>query len=137
MELDPKLVGPQVELGLIAGQSREWAESANYLDRALQLDPDSYPSAWFALGVARYNLKGFDAAETAMREALQRDRQHSNPKIEYVLGLILADKGNYAGAASALQDYLRLAPNAPDAARVKEILSQFPNTGGPSSGPVK
>jgi len=127
MEIDAKLTGPWVELGLMAGQKHDWAESAKYLDRALQLDPEDYPTAWFADAVANYNLKKLDVAETGVREALKRDAQHANPKIEYVLGMILGDKGDYPGAAAALQAYLKYAPNAPDAERVRGMLASLAN----------
>jgi tetratricopeptide (TPR) repeat protein len=125
MEIDPKLVGPQVELGLMAGQKHDWAESAKYLDRALQLDPEDYPAAWFADAVADYNLKKLDLAETGAREALKRDTQHANPRIEYVLGMILGDEGDYPAASAAFQDYLKHSPNAPDAERVKGMLASL------------
>lgn len=125
MAIDPLLVGPQVELGILAGLKKDWAASAQYLDRALELDPVDYPVAWFPDAVANMNLKKFDAAEKAAREALRLDPQHANPKIEYVLGLILAEKPDWPGAAAALKDYLKHAPNAPDAERVKGMIASL------------
>ncbi len=125
MLIDPLLVGPQVELGVQAGLRKDWAASAQYLDQALELDPVDYPMAWFPDAVANMNLKKFDAAEKAAREALRLDPQHANPKIEYVLGLILAEKPDWPGAAAALKDYLKHSPNAPDAERVKGMIASL------------
>ena len=125
MEADPKLVAPYVELGLLAAKDADWSESGRYLDHAMQLDPVDFPQAWYTDAVANYNLKKYDAAERSAREAMKLDPRHANPRSGYLLGLILAEKRDYAGAAAELTAYLKLAPNAPDLAQVKDQLEQL------------
>jgi len=125
MESDPKLVAPYVELGLLAAKDANWQESGKYLDRAVELDPVDFPQAWYADAVANYNLKKYDAAEKSAREAMKLDPRHANPRSGYLLGLVLAEKKDYPGAAAELTAYMKLAPNAPDLAQVKDQLGQI------------
>jgi tetratricopeptide (TPR) repeat protein len=125
MESDPKLVAPYVELGLLAAKDASWEESGRYLDRAVELDPFDFPQAWYADAVANYNLKKYDAAEKSAREAVKLDPRHVNPRSGYLLGLVLAEKKDYTGAAAELTAYMKLAPNAPDLAQVKDQLGQI------------
>ena len=125
IESDPKLVSPYIELGLLAARDGNWQESGKYLDRAMELDPVDFPQAWYADAVANYNLKKYDAAEKAARTAVKLDPKHVNPRSGYLLGLILAEKRDYAGASAELTAYLKLAPNAPDMAQVKDQLGQI------------
>jgi len=125
IEADPKLVTPFVELGLLAARDANWQESGQYLDRAVALDPVDFPQAWYADAVANYNLKQYDAAEKGAREAVKLDPRHVNPRSGYLLGLVLAEKHDYAGAVAELTEFLKLAPNAPDMAQVKDQVSQF------------
>ena len=130
MEADPKLVAPYIELGLLAARDADWAESGRYLDRAVELDPVDFPQAWYADAVANYNLKKYEPAERGAREAVRLDSKHANPRADYLLGLVLAEKKDYTGAAAALNTYLQLAPNAPDAAQVKEQLGELAKLAG-------
>jgi tetratricopeptide (TPR) repeat protein len=125
MEADPKLVEPYIELGLLAAKDADWQESGKRLDRAVELDPVDFPQAWYADAVANYNLKQYDAAEKSAREAVKLDPKHANPRSDYLLGLVLAEKKDYAGAASELTAYMKLAPNAPDLAQAKDQLGQL------------
>jgi TolA-binding protein len=125
IESDPKLVAPYVELGLLAAKDANWQASGKYLDRAVELDPVDFPQAWYADAVANYNLKQYDAAEKSAREAVKLDPRHVNPRSGYLLGLVLAEKKDYAGAAAELTAYMKLAPNAPDLAQVKDQLGQI------------
>jgi tetratricopeptide (TPR) repeat protein len=125
VDADPKLVPPYVEIGLLAAREANWAQSAEYLDKALKLDTVDYPAAWYADAVAHYNLKNYDAAEKSAREAVKLDPKHVNPRSGYLLGLVLAEKQDYAGAAAELTNYIKLAPKAPDIAQVQEQLGQI------------
>ena len=125
MDADPKLIAPYVELGLLAARDANWQDTGRYLDRAVALDPVDFPQAWYADAVAHYNLKNYDAAEKSARAAVKLDPRHANPRSEYLLGLVLAEKKDYAGAAQELAAYLKLAPNAPDLAQAREQLAQF------------
>lgn len=130
MEIDPLLVGPQVQLGVLAGQKKDWAESARLLDAALELDPVDYPTAWFPDAVANLNLGKFEQAVKAAREAVKADPQHTVPRAEYVLGMALAETKDMKGAAAALKDYLAhtalmAAGGATDAERVKGMIAEF------------
>ncbi len=97
---------------------------------ATELDPVEFPQAWYADAVANYNLKQYDAAEKAARNAVKLDPHHVNPRAGYLLGLILAEKRDYAGAVAELNGFMKLAPNAPDLAQVKDQLAQYEKLAG-------
>jgi Tfp pilus assembly protein PilF len=125
MESDPQLVEPYLELGLLAAKDAQWGESGKYLDRAVELDPVDFPQAWYADAVANYNLRKYEAAERSARAAVKLDPRHANPRSGYLLGLVLVEKQDYAGAAAELTTYMKLSPNAPDLAQVKDQLGQI------------
>ena len=127
IELDLKLTGAYVELGLDAGLSHDWKTAAQYLDQGLRLDPVDYPEAWFGDAVAHYYLGEYDAAEKSAREAVRLDPKGRNPRAGYVLGMTLAQKGDREGAAAQLRAYLKAAPQAPDAQTVKAQLTAIEN----------
>jgi regulator of sirC expression with transglutaminase-like and TPR domain len=83
----------------------------------------NFPEAWFYNAVANYELKNFDAAEKSARAGLKADTDHSQPRMNQLLGVVLASKQDYAGAAESLKNYLQIAPNGPDAEMVKKQLA--------------
>jgi regulator of sirC expression with transglutaminase-like and TPR domain len=62
------------------------------------------------------------------------DKQHRNPRINQLLGIILHNKQDYAGAAASMRDYLKFAPNAPDADAVKQQLAVLEKQLGTAAG---
>jgi len=127
IELDPKLTGAYVELGLDAGLSHDWKVATQYLDQGLRLDSLGFPEAWFGDAVAHYYLGEYDAGEKSAREAVRLDPKGRNPRAGYVLGMILSQKGDREGAAVELRRYLKAAPQAPDAEKVKAHLAAIEN----------
>jgi tetratricopeptide (TPR) repeat protein len=125
MDADDKLVAPHIELGMIAARENKWAEAAPLLEKGLRLDPVDFPNVWYANAAANFNLKKYDEAEKSAREAIKLDPRHANPRSEYLLGLILAEKHDYAAAATQFRNYLKASPNAPDMAVVKDQIGQI------------
>ena len=120
MESDPKLVAPYMELGLLAAKDATgrspasiWIAPWNWI-RSTSRKPGT-PMRWPTTTSRKY-----DAAEKSAREAVKLDPRHVNPRSGYLLGLVLAEKKDYAGAAAELTAYMKLAPNAPDLAQVKD-----------------
>ncbi len=74
--------------------------------------------------VAKYNLQDMDAAEKSALEAEKLDTRHIFPKSVHLLGVIRAQRQDYAGAAEKFREYLKLAPTASDAAQVRAQLNQ-------------
>ena len=64
-------------------------------------------------------------AEKSAREALRLDPKHQLPRVEYVLGMILAGRQDYDGALQMLRGYIQRAPNAPDIAEIKKQIGQI------------
>ena len=127
IDADGKLVEPWLELGEMAANRQNWPDAARYLDRALQLDPVDYPRLWFEDAVADYNVQNFERAEKNAREALKLPPASRDPHANQLLGLILMNKKDYAGAGDALRAYVQLSPNAKDLDQVKAQLDQIAN----------
>jgi hypothetical protein len=51
-----------------------------------------------------------------------------------LLGVILAEKQNYAAAAAEMRDYLKFAPQASDAAEVRTQIGQLEESAKANSG---
>ncbi len=124
-EADPKFVSPQLELLQFAVNERDWEKIEKQAGVVIKLNPYISPQVWFFHSVASYNLKNLDAAEKSAREAAKLDTNHRNPKINHLLGVILADKGEYSSALDQMRTYLASAPNAPDAANVKTMVTEL------------
>jgi Flp pilus assembly protein TadD len=109
----------------MASSARNWSDAARYLDRALQLDPVDYPHLWLEDAVADFNAENFERAEKNAREALKLPLQDRDPRANEVLGRILINKQDYAGADAALRTYLQLSPSAKDGDKVKAKLEEI------------
>ncbi|HZQ69152.1 MAG TPA: tetratricopeptide repeat protein [Terriglobales bacterium] len=130
LALDSRLLAAYAGLSEIAVQDRRWRDLETSTDRLLAINSESFPQFWLLNAVAKYNLGMVDRAETSVLRGLRLDTQHRYPKMEHLLGMILGIKHHYAEAADHLKNYLRLAPDAPDASAVQTQLDKFQQMAG-------
>jgi Flp pilus assembly protein TadD len=122
---DPKFIKPYLQLAGISAREKNWKDVASTTDRAIKLDPYDFPQAYFFNSVAQYSLGNLEAAEKSAREAEKLDTQHQYPRVNQLLGFILADRQDFSGAAAQLRSYLKYAPDAQDAEKAKAQLSEL------------
>jgi regulator of sirC expression with transglutaminase-like and TPR domain len=97
----------------------------DYSSRWLQLDPDDFPVAYLFNAFAKAKQNRMEEAERAARLGLSIDKEHAAPKLNYVLGIILMQKHDYAESAKFLRSYLDLVPDASDAIAIRQQLTQL------------
>ncbi len=125
VQADPKFVSPYLPLALLAAREKNWQDLAATTDRLLKLDAFDFPEAYYYNAAANFNLQKFEDAEESARQAVKLDTAHRYPQVIHLLGVILYQKKDYAGAAVQFRNYQRLAPNAPDAEQVKSRLAEL------------
>src|SRR5579864_8638893 len=125
LKSDPKYVRPYESLAALAERQQNWLEAEKYSRDWIQLDPEDFPAAYLYNAVANARLNKNEAAELAARQGLRFDKDRKIPRLSYVLGLILMQKHEYSESAKYLRTYLELAPNAKDAALVREEVTKF------------
>jgi tetratricopeptide (TPR) repeat protein len=130
---DPKFVSPYLQLAMMAAREQKWQEAIDDTDRLLRLNPADFPQAWLFNSLGHYYLKNLDAAEKSAREGISHDATHHYATMNHVLGVILAQKQDYAGAAAQLRDYIQFAPKANDIDQVKQQLSEVEKVLGPEA----
>jgi tetratricopeptide (TPR) repeat protein len=122
---DSKFIRPHLRMMGFAVKESKWPELLQTSNDVLRLNPVNYPEAWFYNSVANLQLSKLDDAEKSAREALRIDSAHQYPKIGQVLGVILAQKQDYPGALQFMKGYLKAAPEASDADRVKQQIAEL------------
>jgi tetratricopeptide (TPR) repeat protein len=125
IKIDPKFINPYGQLALLAAVQNKWEDVVLHSSQVLKLNPDATPDVYFYSAVANYNLQKLDIAKDHARQAATRDTQHRNPRINHLLGVILAQTQEYKEAGENLRLYLKLAPKAPDAADVNQMLGEI------------
>lgn len=125
LSADQKFISPYEGLAQIAANEANWQEVADITDRMLRLNPVDFPRAYFFNAVAKFNLKKLDEAEESARHLIQMDPQHKFAKAEHVLGLILAQKQDYAKAATHIRNFISFAPVGTDLELAKKQLGQL------------
>jgi tetratricopeptide (TPR) repeat protein len=127
---DARYVNPYLQLASLALQEQKWQEASEACGRVIRLNPFEFPQAYFFNAVANYNLGNLEAAEKNAREAQKTDPEHHYPKVEHLLGMILAGRRDFAGALGQMRAYLQLAPTAPDAGAVKKQITDLERLAG-------
>ena len=122
---DPQFVTPHQLLAALAFQQQQWHEVLDQTGIVLRLNPLSFASQWYYSSAANYYLQHYDDAEKSARQGIQTDVEHRIPKLEYLLGVILARKHDFQGATEHMRNYVRLAPKAPDVAQVNELIAKI------------
>ncbi len=125
LKADSKYVNPYAQLARLAAADQNWEQTAEYSGKLLKLNPYFSPEVYFYGAVANLNLKNLDAAEEQAREGLKLDPKNRNPRMNQVLGVVLAQKQDFKGAAESMKSYLKLAPTAPDVDHVKRQLEEI------------
>lgn len=121
---DAKYIKPYLQIAGLYAKENKWKEVAETSGRAIKLNPYDFPVAYFYHSVASVNLQDLDAAEKSAREGIKLDGQKRLPKLAHVLGIVLAQKQDFSGAAENMKLYLKLAPNAQDAEAVRKQLAE-------------
>jgi tetratricopeptide (TPR) repeat protein len=120
---DQHFVPAYVGLASIAVRESKWQEAANWSSRATEMDGVDFPAAFYYNSLANYRLGNLDQAEKSARKAEMLGAENSFPQVSLILGMILADRGDYADAAEQFRSYLKAAPNASNADAVRQQLA--------------
>ena len=121
---DAKFVSPYQQLAMLAAREQNWKEVVEDTDRLLRLNPVDFPQAWLFNSLGNYYQQNLEAAEKSAREGISHDGNHRFATMNHILGVILAQKQDYEGAAQQLRDYIHYAPNASDSEVAKKQLAE-------------
>lgn len=122
LSTDPGNLKANVELGNRLYDAGRYAEAIPHYNQALRTDPGNVAVST-DLGTALYYAGRTDEALAQLEKSLAIDGRHA--QTWFNLGIIRRDgKGNKAGAAEAWERLLEIAPNYPDAARVRTMIAE-------------
>jgi len=133
IKADAKYVSPYAQLARLSGSEQKWPEVAEYTEKVIKLNPYFSPEIYYISAVANFNLNKQEQAEEHAREALKLDSQHKNPRINHLLGVILAQKESYPEAVENMRAFLKRVPDGPDAENVKKQLAELERRMGSSA----
>lgn len=137
LSADAKFLKPYMYLAGISLREQNWQDVSDITNRLIKLDPYDYPGAYYYNAIANLSLQKLDDAEKSAREAVKLDSSHTIPKANHVLGVILANKQDYAGAAASMKAYLALVPDGRDNEFVRKQLAEVEKSLAASAGRPK
>jgi tetratricopeptide (TPR) repeat protein len=124
-------------LSRLALRSSNWQELADVTDRFLQLDPLTYPDAYYMNSIANLQLRHFDAAEKSAKEAIRLDPARRNMRSYYILGLAQASQQNFAASLESLKVFMTAPPPGTDLDSVRKQVAQIEEAShGPANAPL-
>ena len=125
MKLAPESFSPRLNYGIALLNKKEFSKAEAELRRALKKN-DSSPTAHLYLGMTLISLRNHDEAEKELQRAITLGGAEMS-LAHYYLGGIYWGRREYKRAADELETYLKLAPQAPDAERVRNTIKELRN----------
>ena len=125
---DPKYLKPQVAMMELESRRQGWDQVSEWSTKVLELHP-YFLKAHYYRGVANLNLARWEQAEESLTKVRASHKADDYPHAGYLLGLVLAEKGDFDAAAKELKHYLKLRPEAPEGDRVKTLLGDWEKKG--------
>jgi tetratricopeptide (TPR) repeat protein len=119
----PEAFQPRLNYGIVLLQLKNYKDAAAELNIAVQKDGSS-GTAHFYLGRAMVSLGNYDAAENALRQTITIGGEEAIEAHRY-LGAVYIEKHDSPRAADELEAYLKLAPKAKDADRIRAIVKDL------------
>lgn len=122
---DPNFMLPYEQLAVLASQAGNWQEVLDNTNHVIKLYPEGTAQVWYLNALANYQMKKPEIAETGAMKSLALDPRHSVLNTEQLLAVILAGKGDLAGALQHLESSLKYLPPGQNADLVKQQIAQL------------
>lgn len=123
LKLAPEDFPTMLNYGIALYDRKEFAEAEAQFRKAAQRNGSS-PTVHFYLGVILLKRRETDEAEKELRAAVVSGGEQL-AVAHYYLGGIYWGRQDFKRAADELETYLRLAPDAPEAARVRSTIKEL------------
>ncbi|HZQ67641.1 MAG TPA: tetratricopeptide repeat protein [Terriglobales bacterium] len=122
-DADGSYVSPLDGLAGIAAHEKQWQELVNTTAKLVSLNAMTFPNAWFLNGVGHFYLQEYALAEKSARQGLKLDEAHNFPKLEYLLGMALAQERQYVEAAQHMRAFIQQAKKPEEIQDAQKQLS--------------
>jgi tetratricopeptide (TPR) repeat protein len=122
---DPNYIPPYEPIAELSALQKNWQAVRDATNQALKLNPAGSPQIWYFNAVGNLNLGNRSQAETSAETSLSMDPSHRAPNTEQLLAVILAGRGEYAGALEHLRHCLTYMPPGPNVDMVKQQIAQL------------
>ena len=123
LKLEPGAFMPRLNYGIALLENKEFANSEAELRQALKGN-DSSAVAHLYLGVCLVKQHRLEDAEKELERAVKSGRDDMSMGHYYLAGIYWGRR-EYGRAADALEAYLKLAPQAPDAERTRATIREL------------
>ena len=123
VKINPDAVSSLINRGITNVLMKRYGEAVPILRKSLQKKKDSAVAHYF-LGQALANLGLFDDAEKELLTSLELGKEEMK-EAHRILAIIYASRGAKQQAADQLEAYLKLAPNTPDAQKLRDKIQQL------------
>ncbi len=110
-------------LGYCQIQQKNFSEAVGNLERSYALEPD-VPLTLLLLGYANLSLNRIEPARQCLHQALKLGPDAA-ARAHVYLAEIYSQEQNFQAAADEIRKYLSAKPQAPDAAQLKDLESQW------------
>jgi Flp pilus assembly protein TadD len=120
LKIDPDSFPALTNRGIANVMMERYGEAVPILRKALKKNDQSAVCHYF-LGQALANLGLFDEAENELVVSLKLGKEQMK-EAHRILAIIYSARGDKKQAAKALETYLKLAPDTPDADQIKERI---------------
>jgi tetratricopeptide (TPR) repeat protein len=123
LKIDPDSIPALTNRGIANVMMKRYGEAVPILRKALEKNDQSAVCHYF-LGQALANLGLFDEAENELVVSLKLGKEQMK-EAHRILAIIYSSRGAKKQAAKALETYLKLAPDTPDADQIKESIRRL------------
>lgn len=123
LKINPDSFPALINRGIANVMMKRYGEAVPLLRKALKQEERSAVGHYF-LGQALANLGLFDDAEKELSTSLQLGKEEMK-EAHRILAIIYSSRGAKQKAAEELEAYLKLAPNTPDAEKLKEQIRRL------------
>ncbi len=127
-DAEPEYVSPYLSLAELEIEAHRWAEAIQLTDHAIGLNPHLVRAQYFN-GVAHYYMQHDAEAEEAIRKVQQSDEAPLYPSTHYLMGGILADRGEHEAAAVELRRFLQTNPHLKLVEEIEKRLNEWESKG--------
>jgi tetratricopeptide (TPR) repeat protein len=123
--VDPNYLPAYLCLADLAAREKAWSTVLQLSTQVLGLDPNGSALAYEYNAAANLRMNRLDDAEKSALRALEVGKNHSDPRLHFVLAQIYEAKGEQSKEISELNEYLKFATNADDVSAIKEYLAKL------------